>query len=97
MSPRHPGSLSPSPLAGKAEQPLFAHSGFGDHLWLDITQLGRAHIDKNLREVKEICESFLGIDPAQQSIAVHEFLAERRLPHRIWTQYAGQHVVIRKE
>jgi O-methyltransferase len=31
------------------------------------------------------------------AIAVHEFLAERKLPHRIWTQYAGQHVVIRKE
>jgi fumarate reductase flavoprotein subunit len=45
-------------------------SRFGDHLWLDITQLGRAHIEKNLREVKEICESFLGIDPVQQMIAV---------------------------
>jgi hypothetical protein len=31
------------------------------------------------------------------AIAVHEFLAERKLPHRIWTQYAGQHVVIQKE
>jgi succinate dehydrogenase flavoprotein subunit len=45
-------------------------SRFGDHLWLDITLLGRAHIDRNLREVKEICESFLGIDPATQPIAV---------------------------
>src|SRR5215207_4802514 len=45
-------------------------SRFGDHLWLDITQLGRAHIEKNLREVKEICESFLGIDPVEQMIAV---------------------------
>jgi fumarate reductase flavoprotein subunit len=35
-----------------------AKSRFGEHLWLDITQLGRAHIEKNLREVKEICESF---------------------------------------
>jgi fumarate reductase flavoprotein subunit len=41
-------------------------SRFGEHLWLDITLLGRAHIEKNLREVKEICESFLGIDPAEQ-------------------------------
>jgi fumarate reductase flavoprotein subunit len=45
-------------------------SRFGDHLWLDITQLGRAHIEKNLREVKEICESFLGIDPVTDMIAV---------------------------
>ena len=45
-------------------------SRFGEHLWLDITQLGRAHIEKNLREVKEICESFLGIDPVEQMIAV---------------------------
>ena len=47
-----------------------AKSRFGDHLWLDITQLGRAHIEKNLREVKEICEAFLGIDPVEQMIAV---------------------------
>ena len=45
-------------------------SRFGEHLWLDITQLGRAHIEKNLREVKEICESFLGIDPVEKMIAV---------------------------
>ena len=45
-------------------------SMYGDHLWLDITILGRAHIEKNLREVKEICESFLGIDPAEEPIPV---------------------------
>ncbi len=45
-------------------------SRFGEHLWLDITLLGRPHIEKNLREVKEICEAFLGIDPADQPIAV---------------------------
>ncbi len=45
-------------------------SRFGEHLWLDITQLGKAHIEKNLREVKEICESFLGIDPVKDMIAV---------------------------
>ena len=45
-------------------------SPYGDHLWLDITILGRAHIEKNLREVKEICESFLGIDPAEEWIPV---------------------------
>ncbi len=47
-----------------------AKSRFGEHLWLDITLLGRAHIEKNLREVKDICESFLGIDPAEKWIAV---------------------------
>ena len=45
-------------------------SRYGDHLWLDITILGREHIEKNLREVKEICESFLGIDPAEEPIPV---------------------------
>lgn len=45
-------------------------SRYGDHLWLDITILGREHIEKNLREVKEICENFLGIDPAEQWIPV---------------------------
>lgn len=45
-------------------------SRYGDHLWLDITILGREHIEKNLREVKEICESFLGIDPAVSPIPV---------------------------
>ncbi len=47
-----------------------ARSRFGEHLWLDITQLGRAHIERNLREVKEICQSFLGIDPVEQWIPV---------------------------
>lgn len=45
-------------------------SRFGEHLWLDITILGRHHIEHNLREVKEICESFLGIDPAEEYIPV---------------------------
>ena len=47
-----------------------AKSRFGDHLWLDITLLGRHHIEHNLREVKEICESFLGIDQAENWIPV---------------------------
>ncbi len=45
-------------------------SPYGPHLWLDITLLGREHIEKNLREVKEICEYFLGIDPAVDFIPV---------------------------
>ncbi|MBI9090672.1 MAG: fumarate reductase flavoprotein subunit [Desulfobacterium sp.] len=45
-------------------------SRYGDHLWLDITLLGKEHINKNLREVKEICEYFLGIDPVKEYIPV---------------------------
>jgi fumarate reductase flavoprotein subunit len=47
-----------------------AKSRFGQHLWLDITLLGREHIERNLREVKEICQYFLGVDPAEQWIPV---------------------------
>ncbi|WP_394130168.1 fumarate reductase flavoprotein subunit [Shewanella maritima] len=43
---------------------------YGPHLWLDITLLGRKHVETNLREVKEICENFLGIDPAKDWIPV---------------------------
>lgn len=45
-------------------------SPYGPHLWLDITLLGRKHIETNLREVKEICENFLGIDPTKDWIPV---------------------------
>ncbi len=45
-------------------------SRFGEHLWLDITLLGAAHIDRNLREVKDICRYFLGIDPIKDWIPV---------------------------
>ena len=39
---------------------------YGDHLWLDISILGRAHIERNLRDVQEICQIFNGIDPADE-------------------------------
>ncbi|HEY1459309.1 MAG TPA: fumarate reductase flavoprotein subunit [Casimicrobiaceae bacterium] len=45
-------------------------SRFGEHLWLDITLLGEHHINHNLREVKEICRYFLGIDPIKDWIPV---------------------------
>lgn len=45
-------------------------SRYGPHLWLDITLLGEAHINSRLREVKEICQYFLGIDPARELIPV---------------------------
>lgn len=39
-------------------------SPYGEHIWLDISILGREHIEKNLRDVQEICQIFNGIDPA---------------------------------
>jgi fumarate reductase flavoprotein subunit len=45
-------------------------SPYGDHLWLDIRHLGEHHIRTKLREVDEICQSFLGIDPVHQLIPV---------------------------
>ncbi|PLW67174.1 fumarate reductase flavoprotein subunit [Pseudohalioglobus lutimaris] len=47
-----------------------AQSRFGEHLWLDIRLLGADHINGQLREVKEICQYFLGIDPAHELIPV---------------------------
>jgi len=63
-------------------------SRFGEHLWLDITQLGRTHIEKNLREVKEICESFLGIDPVDKMIAVRP--AQHYTMGGVRTDHTGQ-------
>jgi len=41
-------------------------SPYGEHLWLDISILGREHIEKNLRDIQEICMIFNGIDPADE-------------------------------
>ncbi|NNF18092.1 MAG: fumarate reductase flavoprotein subunit [Gammaproteobacteria bacterium] len=43
---------------------------FGTHLWLDIRHLGREHVHTKLREVYEICQDFLGLDPADELIPV---------------------------
>ncbi|MDR1854543.1 MAG: fumarate reductase flavoprotein subunit [Azoarcus sp.] len=61
---------------------------FGPHLWLDITLLGRRHIEHNLREVKEICESFLGIDPAEKWIPVRP--AQHYTMGGVRTDHTGQ-------
>ncbi len=45
-------------------------SPYGEHLWLDIRHLGEEHITGKLREVYEICTSFLGVDPIYQLIPV---------------------------
>jgi fumarate reductase flavoprotein subunit len=63
-------------------------SRFGEHLWLDIMLLGQAHIERNLREVKEICESFLGIDPVTQLIAVRP--AQHYTMGGVRTDHTGQ-------
>ncbi|MHC1711685.1 MAG: fumarate reductase flavoprotein subunit [Solidesulfovibrio sp.] len=49
---------------------LGVKSSYGDHLWLDIRHLGEHHIRTKLREVDEICQSFLGVDPVHQLIPV---------------------------
>ena len=63
-----------------------AQSRFGEHLWLDIRLLGREHIDIKLREVKEICQYFLGVDPAEDLIPVrpaqHYSMGGIRTDHR---------------
>ncbi len=63
-----------------------AQSRFGEHLWLDIRLLGREHIEGKLREVKEICHYFLGIDPADEPIPVrpaqHYSMGGIRTDHR---------------
>jgi fumarate reductase flavoprotein subunit len=61
-------------------------SPYGNHLWLDITLLGAEHIERNLREVKDICRHFLGIDPARDYIPVrptqHYSMGGVRTDHR---------------
>lgn len=68
-------------------------SKYGDHLWLDITILGREHIEKNLREVKEICENFLGIDPAVDWIPVRP--TQHYSMGGIRTKYTGESQTMR--
>lgn len=45
-------------------------SAYGEHLWLDIRHLGEEHIRVKLREVDDICQNFLGIDPVHSLIPV---------------------------
>lgn len=45
-------------------------SPYGEHLWLDIRHLGEKHIRTKLREVDDICQHFLGIDPLHSLIPV---------------------------
>ena len=72
---------------------LGVETRYGAHVWLDITLLGRQHIEKNLREVKEICQYFLGIDP------VHDLIPVRPAQHYsmggIRTDYRGESPALR--
>ncbi len=63
-------------------------SRFGEHLWLDIRLLGEEHINTKLREVKEICQYFLGIDPVKELIPVRP--AQHYSMGGIRTNYTGQ-------
>ena len=65
-----------------------ASTRFGEHLWLDIRLLGKHHIDTRLREVKEICQYFLGIDPAVDLIPVRP--AQHYSMGGIRTNYRGE-------
>jgi fumarate reductase flavoprotein subunit len=62
-------------------------SRYGQHLWLDIRLLGAEHINSRLREVKEICQYFLGIDPAEELIPVRP--AQHYSMGGIRTDYRG--------
>jgi fumarate reductase flavoprotein subunit len=64
-----------------------AKGPFGEHLWLDIRLLGAQHINSRLREVKEICQYFLGIDPVQSLIPVRP--AQHYSMGGIRTDYRG--------
>jgi fumarate reductase flavoprotein subunit len=70
-----------------------AKSRFGEHLWLDITLLGKAHIEHNLREVKEICHYFLGVDPVQEWIPVRP--AQHYTMGGVRTDHTGQSPTLR--
>ncbi len=68
-------------------------SRYGPHLWLDIAILGREHIEKNLREVKDICQYFLGIDPAIDYIPVRP--TQHYSMGGIRTKYTGESQTLR--
>lgn len=84
-------------VSRRMEQHIQAGNGvksrFGEHLWLDITLLGRHHIEHNLREVKDICQYFMGIDPAEQWIPVRP--AQHYTMGGVRTNHTGQSPTLR--
>src|SRR4026209_1212812 len=79
-------------VSRRKEEHIRKHKGvksrFGEHLWLDITLLGKQHIDQNLREGEEICRQFLGVDPAPELIAVRP--AQHYTMGGVRTDFTGQ-------
>jgi len=65
-----------------------AKNRFGQHLWLDITLLGEKHIRHNLREVYEICQYFMGVDPTKDWIPVRP--AQHYTMGGVRTNHTGQ-------
>ncbi len=65
-------------------------SPYGDHLWLDISILGREHIEKNLRDMQDICMSFLGIDPATPGVWIPVRPMQHYSMGGIKVDYTGQ-------
>jgi fumarate reductase flavoprotein subunit len=43
---------------------------YGPHLWLDLRHLGQHHLVTKLREVFDICQDFVGLNPASDLIPV---------------------------
>ena len=76
---RHPARVAAMVIIGAGSLTM-------PYSWLDITLLGKQHIDKRLREVREICRYFLGIDPARDLIPVrpaqHYSMGGVRTDHR---------------
>jgi fumarate reductase flavoprotein subunit len=70
-----------------------ARSRFGEHLWLDITLLGEKHVKTQLREVYEICQSFLGTDPTKDFIAVRP--AQHYTMGGVRTKHTGESPTLR--
>ena len=65
-----------------------AQSRFGEHLWLDITQLGRApHREEPARGQGDL-RAFLGIDPVEKMIAVRP--AQHYTMGGVRTDHTGQ-------
>ncbi|NQU26685.1 MAG: fumarate reductase flavoprotein subunit [Candidatus Marinimicrobia bacterium] len=52
-------------LKGKGVQ-----SAYGEHLWLDLRQLGEHHLTTKLREVYDICMYFIGVNPITELVPV---------------------------